>query len=261
MAFVLKKDREWLVTHAHQTLNRLDRVKFERLCKRRLAHTPLAYLIHQKYFYGRAFFVDTHVLIPRPETEALVDEALKHAKGAMVWDVGTGSGAIAISLANRYRTVIASDMSNKALRVAKQNAKHHKANITFIQEYLLGPKVASLLRRKMNTHLIVVANLPYLPISDQKKLDASVVKYEPALALFTKDNGQWLNKKLLTQLSRLHRPMTILLEYDSPQTKTLQTFAKKIFPKAKIAIIKDPFGRNRILNIICSVPQTSNHRS
>lgn len=254
-AYVLKKDREWFIAHGNENVGKKMQTAFEALTKKRLAHTPLAYLTGSKYFYGREFIVNKHVLIPRLETEILVDQALStivSPKQTLLWDVGTGSGAIAITCAKEKPslTVIASDVSQSALRVATKNAKRMKVKVTFIKANLFSSHTKSILRRKRYDHLVVVANLPYLPMSDKKKLDVSVTKYEPMQALFTDDGGQFLNKKLLVQLSKLKRPMTIFCEIDPPQASSLMKFAKREFPQAVVSVIKDQFNRKRMLKII-----------
>lgn len=255
LAHVLKKDRAWLIGHGTDLLKTSDQRKFDQLAQRRVGHEPLAYLTGVKSFYGRDFLVNAHVLIPRPETEVMIDEAVKlidEPSHTLIWDVGTGSGAIAISCAKKQSKlkIIASDISRHALSLAKKNAQRQKAKITFIQADLFSQKITSLLRREREKKLIILANLPYLPFSDKKVLTLDVIKHEPSLALFTKENGMFLNKKLLKQLATLNRSMTVLLEFDPPQVRVLKKYAQALFPNAKTTILKDQFGRKRFLKIV-----------
>lgn len=258
----LGEDRAWIAANrAVLKLKPAQERALDALLRRRLKDEPLAYLLGTAPFNGREFIVDKRVLIPRPETEDLVEEALK-IPSQMYVDIGTGSGAIAVTLAveSPRSIVLASEPSAKALIVAKKNAKKLGACVKFFKGALLHPA----LRRAMNGPVTIVANLPYLPLSDKKVLQKSVTKYEPASALFAKDEGMALNNKLLVQISRLQATsskLQALLEFDPPQSQKLLAFAKSLFPSAHTSIIKDRCGRDRILKIIPQVPQTSRRRS
>lgn len=262
LASVLKKDRTWLLAHGEATLNDRQARAFGSLLRRRLRQEPMAYLTNVADFCGRDFFVDRRVLIPRPETEELVERATKRLQATkesfLVWDVGVGSGAIAVTIKAKTASamVIASDVSTDALIVAKRNAKHLLGStklIRWITSDLLSKRLATILTRQKSDRLLVVANLPYLPLSDRKVLAPSVTKFEPARALFTKENGNFLIHKLLQQLAvfRLKdgRPLTILAEFDPPQATPLRSLAFTYFPDATIAVHPDSCGRERILEI------------
>lgn len=253
------KDRTWITAHRPTLkLTPLKKAALDRLLKRRLKDEPLAYILESEPFFGREFFVDKRVLIPRPETEDLVEEALKIPTSLYV-DIGTGSGAMAVTLAaeSPRSRVFACDVSVKALAVAKKNAsKHAPKRVTFMKGSLLHPKLVKAIE-KIPGPVVIVANLPYLPPADKKIMPKSVTKYEPLNALFAKQDGMELNQKLLAQLQ--HSPFfgagsAVLLEFDPPQSKKLLALAKSLFPGADCSIIRDRCGRERILKV--TVPQT-----
>ncbi len=258
LAHTIGKDRTWLRIHDDTLLTPTQSRRFQVLVKRRQNHEPIAYLVGVKEFYELPFFVNRHVLIPRPDSELLVDLARKalfsepHASD-LVLDIGTGSGAVALAIATHVapRQVLATDISTQALRVAKKNARLLKqSNVTFIQANLLDTKLRHRLKQHAYKKLIIVANLPYLPISDKKKLEQDVVRYEPANALFTKKDGTALMERLMKQLAASNvRFTSVFFEYDPPQTKKLRALAKQIFPQMRIRIHKDLAGKNRVIEI------------
>ncbi len=259
LAGLLGKDRAWLLTHDEARLSPAQGRRFSTWVGRRTRHEPVAQILGYKDFYGRRFAVDKHVLIPRPETELLIETALASMTGKDVaWDVGTGSGAIAITLAAERpkAAVMATDVSVRALAVAKRNARTHKAKVDFVKSDLLQPAAYRWLhnRATKGTQLLICANLPYLPMSDKTKLELDVVKFEPSKALFSGKEGNDLILRFLGQLAR-HLPewgygkKTLLFEFDPPQAKTLQEAAQKLFPSAKTDVLKDLAGRERLLKL------------
>ncbi len=261
LAFVLKKDRMWLISHSDAPVNDLHIRRFNVLVKQRVQHEPIAYILGEKDFYGRPFFVNRHTLIPRPETELIAETVVgtRHAVSLpIIWDVGTGSGALAVTLACEMpdATLIASDVSAPALVVAKKNAKRHgvEKRITFVKADLLNQKIQTILVLKNAPTLIISANLPYLPMSDKNILAPDVVKFEPSSALFCERDGMELIIKLLDQIALAKHTwhfssITILLEFDPPQAKELQKIAKSTFPGATVRVLKDLAKRNRVLLI------------
>ncbi|MEO5928091.1 MAG: peptide chain release factor N(5)-glutamine methyltransferase [Patescibacteria group bacterium] len=258
LSHLLKKDRTWLRIHDSSRLSSTVSRLFSQMVARRMKHEPVAYILGTKEFYGLPFRVDKRVLIPRPESELIVERVLEILKrkpttGDLAWDIGTGSGAIALAIAKEIapRHVLASDISMGAITVAKQNARSLKIkNVSFIKANLLDASARRQLEKINPLRLVVTANLPYLPLSDKKKLDKDVVAFEPTNALFAKQNGLELIEKLLRQLASFDIHFdTLLLEYDPPQTKTLRALARSIFPKAKLTIHKDLAGRDRILKL------------
>ena len=177
LAFTLNKPKEWLLAHPSDELRATSYKRFSRLIQRREKHEPIAYITGEKEFYGLPMKVTRDVLIPRSETEMLVELALssplltKERGRGEVWDVGTGSGAVAIAIAKYLPNarVIATDVSSRALAIAKRNARLNGAkNVTFLKANLLDEKRRTTLYALRPSPLIIVANLPYLPASDKK---------------------------------------------------------------------------------------------
>lgn len=259
-AKALGVDRAWLLAHAETILTPMQQATMLDLLHRRQAHEPMAYVLGTVDFAGRSFLVDLRVLIPRIETEEMVGIAktfmLDAALGAkpVLWDVGTGSGALAITLALETSCpTMASDTSLEALEVAKMNAeqliKDPFQKPLFLEDSLLGLGVQQVLATLQPTGLIVCANLPYLPWSDQYALDRSVTRFEPAQALFADEDGLALNRQLLEQLKALSMPWAAILEFDPPQAETLQSVAQAILPGRRMSIHQDDCGRARFLVI------------
>lgn len=199
---------------------------------------PLAYQLGFINFYGRNFAVNKGVLIPRPETEQLIDEALNLAgksylpgvkpgerklkENPLILDVGTGSGIIAITLKLEIpeSTVVGLDISKDALKVATKNAQNLKANIEL--------RTSNLLENYSGEEPdLIVANLPYVD-KNWDWLDKKALSEEPAIALFAEDGGLALIKKLLQEITQRNWHPRILLEMDPSQQETLINFAKAL---------------------------------
>ena len=162
--------------------------------KELLTNKPVQYIIGETEFCGMRFFVDENVLIPRPETEEMVkkiascrDKACLVPTGCDILDIGTGSGCIAISLAKLLTDskVTAVDVSEKALNVARKNAKANEVNVRFILDDILNPQNPELID---NQYDIIVSNPPYVCESEKSEMRANVLDYEPSSALFVSDN-------------------------------------------------------------------------
>lgn len=163
--------------------------KLRELTAKRAAHVPLQHLIGTTEFMGLSFCVNEHVLIPRQETELLVEEVLKVCNGRTVLDMCTGSGCIIISLATlgNVKEAYAVDLSNEALAVASKNATLHNANITFIQSDMFKDiKINNNINTKFD---IIVSNPPYIKTEDIKDLMQEVKEYEPYMALDGDEDG------------------------------------------------------------------------
>lgn len=185
LCHVLGQNRTWLLTHAADPVDAEDAKAFFDLIERRRSGEPVAYLTGSKEFYGRLFRVTKDVLVPRPESEMLIDLAKRDFIEGGILELGTGSGCLAITLALElpHAQVTAADISAKALDVARQNAKQLKAKVDLIESDLFANIPAQ-------TFSMIVANLPYLRPQD---LDGTPTRkeleHEPALALFAQDNG------------------------------------------------------------------------
>ncbi|MFA6271879.1 MAG: peptide chain release factor N(5)-glutamine methyltransferase [Patescibacteria group bacterium] len=245
LSFVLKKPKEYILSHPEIILTQKQQTTLDKLIKRRTELEPVAYLTNNKEFYGLDFYVDKNVLIPRPETELLVETVLKEIKNDLtitIADIGTGSGCIAIAIAKNLpqAKIIAVDISNPALTVAKKNAKKYgvKKQIRFVCGDLL---------KKLNDPVdIIIANLPYVPKNEAKK----EISFEPKEALFGENDGMEFLEKIITQSkTKLNENGVILLEIHPPQADKISSFARNTFPDADIIILKDLANKERILSI------------
>ncbi len=247
LAHVLKKPKEFLYLAPERKLSSYQVKSLSSMVKRRLNGEPVAYILGYKDFMGLRFKVNRNVLIPRPETEEMVEKVVSEQrlvsskKPVKILDVGTGSGCIAVSLARQFQIldikfqIIASDISKAALKVAKQNAKAHKVKARFV--------LSDLLNNFKGKFDILIANLPYVPATDYAKLKSGL-KYEPKNAIFVKENGLRIIKKFLKQLSQskiLNPESKIYLEFDPRQKAELHKLVKKFFPGWKVIFYKD-FG-------------------
>lgn len=273
LAELHQKDRAWILAHGTDSISAKAHRTFRAWITRRKKHEPLAYILGDQEFYGRSFKVTPDTLIPRPETEMLVEMAGRTSpnlsfvrrgigRQAVIWDVGTGSGALAVTLALEHpdATVIASDISSKALTIAKRNAKTYGVGkrITFFTGSLISPAVHRHLKQltkiKQST-LIITANLPYLPEKDKQKLMPDVVKFEPSSALFSGVDGLDLIRAFITHLAIAQHEwkfdhVQALFEFDPSQTKKLLKLAKGLFPNATVTVYKDFAKRDRVLEIL-----------
>lgn len=239
LAFVICKPTAYLVAHPETTLSSGQQKNFLALAAQRRRGVPFAYLTGRQGFYSLDFFVTKDVLIPRPETEQLVDWVLANVdrkKPTTTIDVGTGSGCIAVTLAKYLpaATIIASDVSEKALLVAKKNARTHKvsARISFRRGSLLSVL-------KPNEQLdLVVANLPYLTKPQLKN-----VPHEPKLALHGGTRGLELIEKLILQIVGRNIPKAIL-EIDPQQERWLTAIGTRL-DGYHYTFVADLAGRTR----------------
>lgn len=244
MARVLDKPREYLIAHSEEPLTTLDQRVFDMLLTLRMKGMPVAYIVGSRPFYDRTFKITPHVLIPRPETEHIVEAALDWAKNRgpiRAVDVGTGSGIIALTLAAHLpqARVVAADVSAAALLVARENGIG-QTNVDYVQADLLAPFHGSL--------DLICANLPYIASGDIDILE--VAKFEPHVALVGGKDGLSLIRILLDQApSRLARPGLILLEMASDHGAAVTELARAAFPDAKVSILKDYARLDRVARI------------
>ncbi len=188
------RDRAYLYAHGSDPLNELEWIHYGRYLNERLKGKPTQYITHRQEFFGRDFFVNESVLIPRPETEHLVEAALVHLSSrpaARVLDVGSGSGAIAISLAlETKKLMLASDISLDALGIAERNRKTYEAPVQFLAADLLSSVAASSID-------LLVSNPPYVPGADAANMQSEVRDWEPRIALFAGDSGLEIYRRLI----------------------------------------------------------------
>lgn len=211
---------------------------------------PLQHLTGYEEFYGRRFSVNEHVLIPRPETEELVQHVIQAVdkvpnQNLQLVDVGTGSGVIAITLALELPDVevSATDISPEALQVAKANAASLQANVTFHQGDFLEP-----LSYQQKTVDIIVSNPPYIAESEREELSDTVELYDPDLALFAEDDGLAAYKKIIQQAkSVLKEDGLIAFEIGYTQGEAVKKLLLDSFPQSEVKLIQDINGKNRII--------------
>ena len=197
MLELLRKNKAWLLTHGKEELSSAETGRYTELLDRRFRGEPIQYITGEAEFYGLPFRVTPDVLIPRPETEHLVEKIFELAASfaePRIVDVGTGSGIIAVALAHKLplATVTATDLSSRALAIARENAERNgvTGRIRFLEGDLLVPVTEERFE-------IIVSNPPYVHASDRASLAVEVRDYEPALALFAGDNGLEVYRRLI----------------------------------------------------------------
>lgn len=252
LAHILGKERAWLFAHYDQALSQEEAETFTDMVARRAAAEPVAYLVGHREFYGLDLVVDHRVLIPRPETELLVDAVLDHIESranqqVRMVDVGTGSGAVAVAVAANCPSVqiYAIDLSTSALEVAAENVRRHdsRGQITLLQGDLLSP-----LPEPVD---IIAANLPYITSRDYPNLMADVRDYEPRLALEAGPEGLDLIERLLDQApGHLYPGGVIFLEIGADQGQAVLKLVERLLPQARhIGLRQDYHGYDRLVVI------------
>jgi release factor glutamine methyltransferase len=250
LGHVLGLTRAQIHAHPHRRLDAAALDRYRELIERRRRHEPVAYIIGHKEFYGLDFYVDRRVLIPRPETELLVEKGLEIGRAIShrltLVDVGTGCGAIAISLTVHLPQAIAYalDASPDALEVAALNRRRHgvERRVHLHQGDLLSP-----LTEPVD---LIVANLPYVSLAEWEQLPRAIAAYEPHSALDGGPDGLDAIRRLLAQAqSHLKPQATILLEIGATQGAAVTHLAKCHFPAATVEVVQDYAGLDRMVVI------------
>lgn len=225
----------------------LPKDKYEEGIRQYKEGKPLQYIVGTAPFYDLTLKVNKDVLIPRFETEYLVEKTINYAKKYFsnkinILDIGTGSGAIAISLKKHLDSnVTASDISAKALEIAKENAINNNAKITFIKSDIFEN-----IKGKFD---IIISNPPYIAYDEE--IEDIVKNNEPHIALYAKDNGLYFYKKIINQAKKyLNKKSILAFEIGMTQGHSLKEYASIYFKDSKIFVEKDLTGRDRYLFII-----------
>lgn len=249
--YVFLQRKHWNKTdyllHMHEPITAEDQKQIDEDMAKLLAHYPPQYLIGSEVFLDYRFKVTPDTLIPRPETEELVERCLKltqkQANQALkVVDVGTGTGAIAISLKDKRPTwqVCAVDLSSAALEVAQENAQQIGVALEFILSDCLD-EVAGPID-------VLISNPPYISQDEYELMDVSVREFEPKMALFAENNGLAIYQKLAQQAqSKLAKDGKIFLEIGFMQGPAVKEIFQAAFPKKQVSIHKDLFGNDRMI--------------
>jgi len=244
---VLDNDLAWCLANSETVLDQSKVIDLNQKMNSLMAGVPLPYVLGKVDFFGYQFFVDENVLIPRPETELLVETAIEwinqHEKTKKVVDVGCGSGAIIISLLNHFSEIegLGIDISRGALNVSSKNKNFHDIHhLEFVQMDCLSGICS-----KFD---VIVANLPYIP--EDYLIDLNVSNFEPSLALNGGKDGLIIINKLVEQLSPLlNSPGLALLEIQYDQSARIVQRIRDYIPTAVISILKDYSSHDRILKI------------
>jgi release factor glutamine methyltransferase len=245
-------DRTKFLTSLQETIEAEVVSALQELCERRAQHEPLQYMIGRQEFYGREFVVGPGVLIPRPETEILIEQVLKHADRLWsadarldVADIGTGSGAIAVTLAcERPRWQVTSvDLSSDALAIAESNAERLEARVRFLQGDLVEPLV-----EQGQLLDILVSNPPYIPSEEVDRLDAEVRDYEPRLALDGGKDGLDCYRRICAALPRLLKPRALVgFEVGIHQSRDVAELLQASGVINNVEIVPDLAGIERVV--------------
>ena len=247
MSHVLRLSEAQVLAHSDRPLAAEEAARFEALLARRLTGEPFAYLTGEKEFYGRPFAVDRRVLIPRPETEHLVEAvlALPLPQAPRILDVGTGSGSIAVTLALELPAarLVASDRSPGALAVAAGNARRHRVSDRVA---LVGADLFAGL--DLGRFDLVVSNPPYVDPGEAGELSPEVVDFEPGRALFPSHRGTALIEDLIEGSARLRRGVSLVIEIGRGQLATVR-HAATAAGLTVAAVVDDYAGVPRVVRL------------
>lgn len=253
IAHILNKNRAWVVTHVFDVLDEEANREYEAACDRRTRREPLQYILGMQEFWGLEFRVTPDVLIPRPETELVVESALAIAKSlgrqTTIVDLGTGSGCIAISLAKELPSAyfFAIDASEKALVIARDNSARHNVSerIRFLRGDLLEPLAETNVRGQID---ILVSNPPYVRSGDRCSLQSEVRDYEPEAALFPGPCGTEMHQRIIAAApDYLRRHGALIMEMGMGQAGVLREMFSASGEYTAPVFFKDLAGIERVV--------------
>ena len=253
LAHIIKKDRVWLITHRDEVLDDEQQRAFAEVIRRRTGREPLQHIMGSQEFWGLEFMVTPDVLIPRPETEHIIEAALAIVQDrnspVRIIDLCTGSGCIAVSLAKELAAarIIATDASEKALAVARENSRRHGVaeRIRFLQGDLFGPLEELDLRGQVD---ILVSNPPYVLAGNLSTLQPEVRDYEPQMALIAGPEGTEIAIRIIrTAPEYLKQNGALIMEMGMGQSEALMRAVAATSAYAGPDILKDLAGINRVI--------------
>lgn len=253
MQHVTNKNFSALMMAMHDDMPEPQIATFEQMVHEHVAGRPVQYITGVEEFYGRTFFVDESVLIPRPETEELIVGTMERIRKLFstnelkLADIGTGSGAIAVTMKLEQPAlhVVATDISEVALKTATKNAHELQADIMF----RLGDLTAPIAAEKWD---VILSNPPYIAYDDMASMSDVVTKHEPHSALFADEDGLVLYRKLAEQAVTLVNDTALIgVEIGYTQGAQVAAFFKQHFPKALVEVVKDINGKDRM--VFCEI--------
>lgn len=248
----LKMSRAQLLSNMQEELSENHRKVFVFDVHKLVAGVPVQYILGFEEFYGRQFFVNDEVLIPRPETEELVEGVLQRIEdlfrdkeSVSLVDVGTGSGAIAVSLAleNSRLQVSATDIAGESLEVAKDNAQKYEAAVEFVHGDLLLPLIEQGIKVD-----VVVSNPPYITETEFEELSTVVKDFEPYRALVSGNSGLEFYERFMEELPQvLNEKALVAFEVGLGQGEAVKELLQRTFPQADVQVINDINGKDRMV--------------
>lgn len=241
-------DRTQLMLHGTGMMTEQDVCLYREMIDKVALGMPYQYVVGFSWFYGEKFEVDKNVLIPRNETEELVEKVLKDVcdDGKVVADIGTGSGVIPVSLKKHWynNSVVATDISKAALSVARKNSTLHETDVLFLRGDLFEPLIKEGLKVD-----VVVSNPPYIAHDEVALMTASTIQHEPSLALFAEDSGLALYKQMIDRLPDvLKEKGRVYFEIGFRQGDALKHYIKSVWPDTEPEIELDINRNPRILH-------------
>lgn len=257
LEFVCKKDKYILLRDKDNQLSSNELIQIQGIVEELKKFRPIQYILGETEFYGLKFKVNENVLIPRPETEELVDRIIRHASGLFpqerqspaksVLDIGTGSGCIAVALAKQIpgASVYALDISEKALEIALQNAQANGVSVSFFQQDIFEDNPFSVFRFPFS---IIVSNPPYIVPSEKQQMSPNVLNYEPHQALFVPEEQPLLFYERIADLGLKHLEKNGFLFFE-----TGSLFGKAIAEMLRkkgyqsVELLKDISGKDRMV--------------
>ncbi len=251
LAHVFGQTREYIYSHPDKSLTKAQERKFRDLVQRRLDGEPISYLTGHKEFYGMDFIMNPDVLIPRPDTELLVEAVMKYVQDIQrtplrIVDVGTGSGNIAVALKYHLKNrveMLGTDISKSALHIARKNSRLHNVKVQYFQ----GSVLDALPKNTQDKCDIIIFNAPYLTKTESRK---KALQFEPQVALNSGSTPTALYETLLQQApEHLERKGSIFFEIGHRQADQIRNLTQRYLQNSTIEILKDLGGYDRVAHI------------